>query len=107
MYIKECPNCKKEFSAKDRRQVCCSRECSNQYMSVTAKLKEPKKKQGPTVEFDGDHEWIKENDGKYACRYNPQGCSCSNRRCLDCGWNPEVAKERLAEIRQKMQEVPV
>lgn len=103
MYVKECPNCKEIFSAKDRKQVCCCRECANEYASVKAQMRRSKK---PIVEFDGDYEWIKGKDGKYACRYN-QGCFCYTRNCERCGWNPAVAEERTKAIRNQMQGVPV
>lgn len=95
MYVKECPNCKEIFRAKDRKQVCCSRACSNQYAGVKAQMRLSTE---PIEEIDGD---------EYACKYNPRGCTCYERNCDSCGWNPKVAQERLEQIRRKMMEVPV
>ena len=48
-----------------------------------------------------DHEWEKDEQGKYICQYNI-GCHCNVPNCGSCGWNPEVARRRLLEyIRQK------
>ena len=35
----------------------------------------------------------------YSCQFNDGvGCHPKKHHCESCGWNPEVAKERLARI---------
>ena len=34
------------------------------------------------------------------CKYN-DGCQCEVRNCYKCGWNPVVAKMRLAKLQEK------
>lgn len=35
----------------------------------------------------------------YSCKFNEGvGCQPLNRHCENCGWNPEVARERLLQI---------
>ena len=41
------------------------------------------------------------------CPYNPMDIDCDHAgmrvtQCLDCGWNPSVARERKKKIRDKM-----
>lgn len=48
--------------------------------------------------------YVKTEEGEnavfgYCCKYNEGvGCHPMKRQCGNCGWNPEVAKERLARI---------
>ena len=83
---RQCAFCGKTFTVNFRtsKQKCCSVSCAGKMAAFTG--------------VDLDFEWKKERDGKYACRFNPEGCSCSNRRCQDCGWNPKVAQERSRKI---------
>lgn len=91
MYNKICPNCGRKFTAKDNHQTCCSRECANEYRNLTPI---EKSEAITTVEmYDADQEWVQEKDGKYKCPYN-YACSCYNRYCDTCGWNPKVAEKR-------------
>lgn len=101
MYKKVCPNCNMTFRAKDWKQVCCSRECANKYATVRAKVRAAVKANGPIIEYDGEYEWVRGGDGKYACRYN-EACYCHTRACDSCGWNPKVAEERTKAVRCKL-----
>lgn len=38
------------------------------------------------------------------CKFCPGGVDCEIPQCFNCGWNPDVAKERKAEIRKKRKE---
>jgi hypothetical protein len=40
-------------------------------------------------------------DGRIICPYNMM-CRCDVPECHSCGWHPEVAKHRKAELRKKM-----
>lgn len=42
-----------------------------------------------------------DSDGKYICPHNRE-CRCTTADCPECGWEPEVAKRRVAEIRKKL-----
>lgn len=39
------------------------------------------------------HEWVKLASGRWQCRYN-EACSCEDRKCHKCGWNPTVDNKR-------------
>ena len=45
--------------------------------------------------------FAKDMDGKYICPHNKE-CRCTTLTCDTCGWNPEVAKVRLEELRQRI-----
>lgn len=81
---KVCEYCGKPLNG--RNEKFCSRECT-----------------GKSV---GKIRWKKINNVEYECIYN-HVCACSNRKCDDCGWNPEVAKDRMTEILRKMKEETV
>lgn len=95
MFEKKCAVCGKSFTValQSRMKKTCSASCA-------AKLAAQR-------DVDYSFDWKKEADNKYACRYNPEGCSCSDRQCLRCGWNPEVAKARTKKFLSQFQEVPV
>lgn len=95
MFEKQCAFCGKTFTIplSARKQKCCSRSCAGRLSALK--------------DVDLTFDWKKEQDGKYTCRYNPEGCKCSNRKCLDCGWNPEVAKARTEKLLNQFKEVPV
>ena len=40
----------------------------------------------------------------YDCPYN-EGCSCTTKDCYNCGWNPIVAKIRMAKLMHGSREV--
>ena len=48
-----------------------------------------------------EYQWEKAVGSLWKCRYQ-QSVMCSDRDCANCGWNPEVAEARLAEILKKM-----
>lgn len=35
------------------------------------------------------------------CVFQPESINCTKKDCLNCGWNPVVAKARLDAIRRK------
>ena len=39
-------------------------------------------------------------EGKIICPYNMM-CHCDEPECHSCGWHPEVAKGRLAQLRRE------
>ncbi len=43
----------------------------------------------------------KDQYDNYICPYNIE-CRCKTPECHKCGWNPEVTEERLAEIRDRL-----
>lgn len=48
-----------------------------------------------------EHEWRKDDEGKFICQYN-EACHCDLPTCGFCGWNPKVARQRLAQLIKKM-----
>lgn len=48
-----------------------------------------------------EHEWRKDEEGKFICQYN-EACHCDLPACGCCGWNPKVARQRLAQFIKKM-----
>lgn len=90
VYEKTCIWCGKPFQTQWKSVVCCSVSCGASY--------------GRNKHVDQEFDWQKENDRKYTCRYNPEGCACSDRNCTECGHNPAVAKARLTKIRARMLE---
>lgn len=53
------------------------------------------------VVVDESYEWEKAIGSLWKCRYQGH-VMCSDRDCTNCGWNPEVAAARSAEIRRKL-----
>lgn len=84
--IVTCDYCGTKFEARAKTAKYCSHHCANsRYMD---RRRKKKKEEEPT-----------------RCHYN-QWVSCDKRcNCEACGWNPKVAEERTAMLREKMMEV--
>ena len=51
--------------------------------------------------YDESLEWKQANDKtKWQCPYN-EGVDCGFRKCIRCGWNPEVARARTEAYENK------
>lgn len=48
-----------------------------------------------------EDELVKDEDGRYPCRFN-EGCHCHTLDCYRCGWNPVVAEARLKQLLEKL-----
>lgn len=93
MYEFTCGYCGTVKIVKYKGQVgkFCSRACAN---------KDEGRRLGK-VDLSYDWKGFKRgNQTAYVCRYNSE-CSCIDRNCAKCGWNPEVAKSRLVAILEK------
>lgn len=94
IYEKTCPTCGTVFKT-DRivAKFCCHR-CANSSVKFIGKEK-----------FDPDIEWyrVPTDKHKWQCPYETE-VACKLRRCDKCGWNPEVAKERLEAYNRKYME---
>ena len=75
-----CLNCGKVFIA-DRKKRYCSHRCGKTYWQREYRRKEK----------------MAQIDSTAVCVFT-DGVECSNRACLNCGWNPVVARQRLAMI---------
>lgn len=82
-----CAGCGKVLHAEKQWMVkkYCSQECVHKYGEHSRK---------GTMNF--------ENVGE--CIYQPESIICNNHDCIDCGWNPVVAKARLNEIKRGLPE---
>ena len=88
-----CKNCGKVLYARWPSYVreTCSYKCAGEWQ-----WKGNRKKRNADEDFDPDIEW-KRNHGKWVCPY-ANDVSCFVRNCKQCGWHPEVAKERLEKF---------
>lgn len=86
----KCKNCGKVLYAKYKSVMreTCSYKCAGEWQ-----WKGNRKKRNAEEDFDPDIEW-KQNNGKWVCPY-ANDVSCFAINCKKCGWNPEVAKERM------------
>ena len=68
-----CENCGKEFEARAKNAKYCCRRCANQRNNA------------------------RRGEETFQCPHN-QYVTCSQKACGACGWNPRVAKERMARF---------
>ena len=47
------------------------------------------------IKKEGQKGWL------YQCPHNKE-CRCRSMKCGNCGWNPQVAKERSISIRKSL-----
>lgn len=72
-----CPKCGAEFTKRTTNQKFCSKKCKTAFAG--------QKKRDTLAERGTD------------CPYN-DGLYCTDAKCETCGWNPEIAKRRLAAL---------
>ena len=78
----KCKCCGKEFLAKSEYRRYCNADCYDRHHKVES---------APIPK-------------SLACRF-ADGVVCEKRSCEACGWNPAVAKERLAKFHEKMEAI--
>lgn len=84
MFEYTCPICGETKQARYKWEIktYCSRECANKALSERFAKK-------------------REENFITACVFQPESIECNRRNCINCGWNPVVAKARLAAIKGK------
>ena len=90
MYEYTCAYCGKVVQVKFPSQVqnFCSKSCAASYGNEL-------RGGSPKNNYTGE------------CIFQPESIECHRMDCNDCGWNPEVAKERLAAIMEVWNESTV
>lgn len=100
MYEYKCQRCGAVRTAKYKKDVhrYCSRSCATK-----ARYETPIEEDPPKVieDYNQSIEWKRGPSRLWVCPY-AENVNCKNRRCLECGWNPEVAKERSRQILMAM-----
>lgn len=86
VYEKKCPTCGTLFKTNVERQKYCCHSCGH---------KNRRSKEGGA--FEESLLWEKTEKGLWRCPYN-MAVDCSERKCITCGWNPEVAEARTKKI---------
>ena len=87
-----CQLCGKEklvYPSEAEKRQFCSKACANKGRRIRE-----------LGEFDHDELWERTEEKLWQCPYNVF-CSCRVRRCTTCGWNPKVARARLAAFKEK------
>ena len=81
MFEYTCPVCGKVTQVEKEHQVrtFCSRECASAAREFEKRM-------------------IRENCIEGECVFQPESIICFKRDCINCGWNPVVAKARLEAI---------
>lgn len=94
VYERQCPNCGIAFKTDRITQRFCCLKCSNQGREHWEK-----------EDYDPNIEWCRLPTDKHKWQrpYETE-VSCKIRNCNNCGWNPEVAKERLEDYHRKYRE---
>jgi hypothetical protein len=89
--IKQCPYCGIEFKT-NTDQKFCSKACSNRGRQLLRR-----------EDFDPNLDWRRTNDKekRWECPYHGF-VSCKVRNCVECGWNPEIAKARSVDYERKL-----
>lgn len=91
-----CRYCGKEFDVMpcQAKQKCCSVHCAQSY-----------RREEEAAMYDHSLIWERDKGDKrlWVCPYN-QNVTCYARRCINCGWKPEVAARRSEEIRKRLEE---
>ena len=75
-----CIICGQEGETRNLGRLYCSKRCNA--IAHRRRAQEARVKKFPSMTKDG------------VCRFN-EGVLCSSGNCAGCGWNPDVAKERL------------
>lgn len=90
MYEYTCAYCGKVVQVRwpSQAQKFCSKSCSASYGNGLRGV-------SPKNNYTGD------------CIFQPESVECHRMNCIDCGWNPDVAKERLNAIKEKLNESTV
>lgn len=88
---KVCPICGKVFETNKEDQIFCGIKCAN---SVGKRRK--------VESYDSSLEWqrVPSDQSLWQCPYQ-EWVACHSRYCNKCGWNPEVAKDRLEAVYEK------
>ncbi len=84
---------------RDRGQKFCGKECASRYnrnLKPAIVAKSVTYRNFTYGDYDRSLNWTKKN-GRWNCPYNKE-VHCTARFCTKCGWNPDVAKERLDKI---------
>lgn len=76
----QCKGCGKYFTAKSEYRKFCDAACYDRFHKI-------KNAPIPT---------------EVACRFS-DGVVCDKQECEKCGWNPEVAERRVAQIRERLE----
>jgi hypothetical protein len=77
-----CETCGTEFITRRKDAKYCSHLCANNKTSANIGVKRGR--------YD-----------KLVCPHNKYVC-CEKKDCINCGWNPMVAKMRSANLKQKL-----
>ena len=90
MYDYTCAYCGKVVQVRwpSQKQKFCSKSCSASYGNVLRGI-------------------IPKDNTTGGCVFQPESVECQRMDCIDCGWNPNVAKERLIAIKEKLYESTV
>lgn len=100
MYEYQCVRCGTIRTVQYKKDVhrYCSKSCAMKARYGTpfdAEVEEPK----VIEDYDENLTWERNLSRLWICPY-AENVACKARRCPDCGWNPEVAKERHRQLLQ-------
>lgn len=83
-----CKKCGKVFTGRSdyHSYLFCSKSCAALYRGETKAGRD----------YDPELDWRLKNN-RWSCPYN-EGVACRTRRCIRCGWNPEVERVRNQKL---------